>query len=147
MRQQFTITLLVAIIFWAKSDDSNVKAEILRPLCPLIRCLLPNCENGYIVNQYGCTTCECNPCKFGQPLFEYPCGQGQNSCVPNGGLCKVSNSDDAYCCPNEHPGCCPPISSPRVVLCFKPNFQTDAQCEVGQKCCGPCLACVNVTIS
>jgi hypothetical protein len=82
MRQQFIITLLLAIIFWAKSDDSteapNLNAEILRPICPLIRCILQNCDNGYIVNQAGCTTCECNPCKFGQPLFKFPCGQGQN---------------------------------------------------------------------
>lgn len=148
MRQQFIITLFVTIIFWAKSDDLTVKTDIKRPiLCPLIRCILPNCPNGNIVNQYGCETCECNPCKFGQPLFQFPCGQGQNTCASNGGLCKISNSDNAYCCPNERPGCCPPVSFPRIIFCVKSNCQTDAQCEVGQKCCAPCSICVNVTMS
>ncbi|CAF2064818.1 unnamed protein product [Rotaria magnacalcarata] len=138
-------------VLCAKSDDanenSNLNTLILHPICPLIKCIAQNCANGFIVNQYGCTTCECNPCKFGQPLFQYPCGQGQRKCAANEGLCKVSQSDNAYCCPNEHGGCCPPVPFPINFLCLIPNCKNDTQCQVGQKCCRPCSRCINATLA
>ena len=91
----------------------------------------------------------CNPCKYGQPIAGITCGQGEQKCAANGGTCKVNQFDRAYCCPNEHRGCCPSVASPFVPVlssfCF-PTCRTDAQCEVYQKCCGSCPRCVNATL-
>lgn len=145
----FVIILLLAFILCARAGNSeeNTKGDITSQIhiCPLIRCLPGLCENGFIINQFGCTTCECNPCRFGQPLFRYPCGQGQGNCTAHGGLCKVRKFDHAYCCPNERDGCCPPIPFPQNFFCLKPNCKNDAQCPTGQKCCRPCSRCANIT--
>ena len=144
MKQQFIGILLFAVIFWVKSDADTITFR--RP-CPLIRCIAQNCENGYIVNIYGCQTCECNPCKFGQPLFKFPCGQGQSQCTANKDLCKISNFDNAYCCPNERLGCCPPVPFPQTFMCIEPDCTNDTDCKVGEKCCRPCSRCTNATLT
>ncbi|CAF3543986.1 unnamed protein product [Rotaria sp. Silwood1] len=97
----------------------------------------------------------CNPCKYGQPLKNIVCGQGNRECEANNGTCKVNRYDKVYCCPNEHPGCCPTVLPPPVTiplpngnfpLCI-PTCSTDTQCKSYQKCCGNCKRCVNVTIT
>lgn len=104
------------------------------------------CPNGFVLDQNGCQTCDCNPCRFGQPLYNSPCGQGQNLCAANKGLCKVSTFDNAYCCPNERPGGCPATANPTVALCPRSKCNTDFDCSVGRKCCGWCKQCVNATV-
>ncbi|CAF3413753.1 unnamed protein product [Rotaria socialis] len=99
----------------------------------------------------------CNPCKFGQPLQNVPCGQGQRLCASRNGTCKVNIYDRAYCCPNEHQGCCPPVVSSPIVfgpldipihlpVCL-PACKTDADCRIYQKCCGTCNRCTNATLA
>ncbi|UJR32254.1 hypothetical protein I4U23_019719 [Adineta vaga] len=101
------ILLLGTIIFNVESlslpaipDEKVIGAKI----CPQIKCIAP-CPNGFVINERGCSTCDCNPCKCGQPLHKYPCGQGQGVCSTVKGVCKVSIYDNAYCCPNESINC------------------------------------------
>ena len=92
----------------------------------------------------------CNPCKYGQPITGITCGRGERKCAVNGGTCKINQYDRAFCCPNEHRGCCPPVAFSPVVItpafCF-PTCQNDAQCKSYEKCCGSCRRCVNATIT
>ncbi|CAF1315072.1 unnamed protein product [Rotaria sp. Silwood1] len=55
------------------------------------------------------TATGCNPCKYGSPILNVPCGQGSRRCEALGGTCKYNQCDRAYCCPYEHRGCCPPL--------------------------------------
>jgi hypothetical protein len=94
----------------------------------------------------------CNPCKYDQPLKNITCGVGTQKCAANGGTCKFNQYDRAFCCPQEHAGCCPPIPSPPVILPIPPakcidRCTTDAQCKDYQKCCGDCRRCVNATLT
>ena len=93
----------------------------------------------------------CNPCRFGQPLTGVICGRGEQNCTALGGTCKVNQYDRAYCCPREHPGCCPSIGSPIIILpdpnLCRPTCATDAQCPRHQKCCGSCRRCLNATLT
>lgn len=102
------------------------------------------CPRGYTLDEFGCEICECNPCRFGYPLNDVPCGQGQNQCTGRNGLCKVSTGDRAYCCPNERPGGCP-TSTNSTSSSSLANCQTDFDCPVGRKCCGSPGKCVNAT--
>ena len=148
MQQKSILSLLVfAAIFFAQIFCLVAQGEDIRvtPLpCPLFKCI-SGCPYGYVIDQNGCQTCECNPCQFGQPLYKFSCGQGQGQCSNNRGQCKFSAFDNAYCCPRERPGCCPPGPDPALVLCLPATCKHDFNCRVGQKCCGPCFQCVNAT--
>ena len=149
MKQQSMLSLLVFVTILCgqsdtapgRSDDTIANVQ----QCPLVRCAGP-CPNGFVINERGCQTCECNPCRFGQPLYKYPCGGGKNICGANKGLCKVGTADIAYCCPKERPGCCPPGPDPSVALCLPAKCKSDYDCPVGKKCCAPCFSCVNATL-
>ena len=103
-------------------------------------CLLTKMPNG------------CNPCQYGQPLTGVTCGRGERNCSAIGGTCKVNQYDRAYCCPQDHPGCCPAVTIPIIILpnptslCI-PTCTTDAQCPYHQKCCGSCRRCANATLT
>lgn len=97
----------------------------------------------------------CNPCTFGTPIEGITCGQGEGKCATLNGTCKVNQYDRAYCCPNEHQGCCPAVPIPIIIpsptglpppLCL-PACTTDAQCPIYQKCCGACRRCINATFT
>ena len=96
--------LLVFSIVCATTLTLLVDSQVV-PRCPPIKCP-KKCENGYLKNPNGCDRCECNPCRFGAP-WPIPCGNGKNQCSEKGGLCKFSDLDKPYCCPNERAGCCP----------------------------------------
>lgn len=148
MQQQSLLGLLVFGVFlFAQSFSSPTAIDdlIANPSdCPQVRCAGP-CLNGFVINEKGCPTCECNPCRFGNPIHEIKCGTGLGKCTDNRGLCKVSALDNVYCCPNERPGCCPPGPDPALVLCLPAKCKNDFDCRAGRKCCGPCFTCVNAT--
>ncbi|CAF1008746.1 unnamed protein product [Rotaria sp. Silwood1] len=105
------------------------------------------CPYGYIIDDLGCQTCECNPCQLGLPLNEYPCEEGQSTCSNSKGICTVTAEGNTYCCPTEKSGSCPPSPDPSVVLCLPSNCNNDADCPAREKCCDPCFRCLNVTRS
>ena len=148
MRKQSTVALLIILVFSFIEVFSNptpiIDPDYYIPGCTDIYCF-NDCPRGYIVNGDGCQTCECNPCRFGQPLSDVPCGQGQNQCTSNNGLCKVSTNDEAYCCPNERPGGCPVSANSTTSSSSQPQCQTDFDCTAGRKCCGSPAKCVNAT--
>jgi hypothetical protein len=141
MKEQFILVLFLITESFCLPAAIDGTIAIKQP-CPLVKCIGP-CPNGFIKNKFGCQTCECNPCKFDQPWNKYTCGQGLNTCSANNGLCKISTADFSYCCPYEKPGCCPPGPDPAVVLCLPATCKTDNDCSKGQKCCGPCMQCVD----
>ena len=150
MKQQCMLALLVFFtILCGQSDTASVADGATLgsgQKCPLFKCTV--CPNdNYVIDEGGCQTCECNPCRFGQPLYKYPCGEGKNVCGANKGLCKVGTADLAYCCPKERPGCCPPGPPPGVkIFCPISTCDNDYQCPIGQKCCSPCSRCANATL-
>lgn len=75
------------MIYWTSLSVSDVDNAIPQPCPYAIRCIEP-CPNGYSINKLGCLTCECNPCRFGQPLYKLPCEKGQGTCKTNNDLCK-----------------------------------------------------------
>lgn len=123
----------------------NVKHTIQQS-CPNVDKCIDSCPYGFIMSKDGCQTCECNPCRYGQPLYKSPCGRGKNTCTANNGLCKVNNADNAYCCPNERSGSCPSNLEESLTLCSSSNCKNDFDCSIGKKCCGSCLQCVNATL-
>lgn len=148
MQRKSTVDLfIVGTIFFVQlfntATPTNVTSTTRSP-CPVLRCTIV-CPNKFVIDQNGCPTCECNPCRFGQPLLNVPCGQGQGQCGSSTGLCKVSNLDRAYCCSSERPGSCPQGPNSAVVLCPRKRCETDYNCPNRQKCCGPCFTCVNAT--
>ncbi|CAF0862191.1 unnamed protein product [Rotaria sordida] len=111
-------------------------------------CTISNpCPYGYIFDKFNCNTCECNPCKLGQPLRKYSCKKGRYSCSRRKGICTVSTQGNLHCCPLKRSGSCPPSPHPSVVLCLPVDCKNDGDCSIGQKCCKPCLRCTNVTDS
>ena len=150
MKQQCMLALLVFFTILCGQSDIASGADAAKlgfgQQCPLVKCI-PCPNDDYVIDKRGCQTCECNPCRFGQPLYKYPCGEGTNACVANKGLCKVSTAGIAYCCPKGRPGRCPPGPPPGVaILCAQPTCNNDYDCAIGQKCCNPCSACANVTL-
>lgn len=156
MKQSNTLLLLAIFgaVFLCNAQDEPFeipKPEILEiPDLPIrIPTIPPIIINPNILCLVSPLPARCNPCKYGQPITGITCGRGEQKCAANGGTCKVNQFDRAYCCPNEHRGCCPPVPSLPVLVppsfCF-PTCKTDAQCKVYQKCCGSCPRCVNATL-
>ena len=139
----FILSAILFVQLFNSAVPANA-ANTTRVPCPLVKCV-GGCPYKYVIDKNGCQTCECNPCRFGQPLSSFPCGRGQGQCSNDRGLCKVSKSDNAYCCPGERSGCCPQGPNSAVALCAPAKCKTDFNCSVGQKCCGPCFTCVNAT--
>lgn len=84
MKHQCVMVLLsfAASLFlqlFIQTDVSNEKITI-QSMCPNADKCNNSCPNGFIINKNSCVTCECNPCRFRQPLYNSPCGQGQNTC-------------------------------------------------------------------
>lgn len=172
MMKQFNVFLLVTIfglLFLCNAQDDPIDIPIpeipplgelvpeiprftIRPITfpRIIPTISPIIINPELLCALSPMPAKCNPCKFGQPIAGITCGRGERKCATNGGTCKINQYDRAYCCPNEHRGCCPSVPfSPIViqpVLCF-PTCQTDAQCKDYQKCCGNCRRCVNATLT
>jgi hypothetical protein len=149
--KQFGIFLLFAVfalifISNAQHSLSEISKRQISQIPPII-------INSIVLCLQNPLPARCNPCKYGQPITTMPCGQGQEKCAASGGICKVNQYDKAYCCPNEHPGCCPatspvitPLSPINLSICI-PTCKTDDQCKDYQKCCGSCPRCVNATLA
>lgn len=148
MQTQSIVVLLIISVFSFIQIFSMptpiIDPDYYVPGCTDIFCF-NECARGYTLDEFGCDMCECNPCRFGQPLNDVPCGQGQNQCAGRNGLCKVSTSDRAYCCPNERPGGCPVSSNSTTNSTSQPQCQTDFDCPAGRKCCGSPAKCLNAT--
>lgn len=112
--------------------------------CPYAVKCSTQCENGYIFDKEGCQTCDCNPCQFRQPLVKYSCEQDKQTCPTKKCTCTTSSNGNAYCCPNEKLGPCPPSPDPSLVLCLPADCSSDADCLVGQRCCDPCSRCTDI---
>merc|ERR1719204_202420 len=74
------------------------------PVCPQIMCPTP-CDDGFVVDENGCTTCECNPPVCPQIMCRMHCEDGfvvdENGCT----TCE----------------CNPPVDPPEATLCDKMN--------------------------
>ncbi|CAF4228302.1 unnamed protein product [Rotaria sordida] len=153
MKKQFILILLfVIIIFYVQSTSLSKNSKdnsVSQKKCPYLpKCVSP-CPYGYIFDKFNCNTCECNPCKLGQPLRKYSCKKGRYryTCSRRKGICTVSTQGNLHCCPLKRSGSCPPSPHPSVVLCLPVDCKNDGDCSIGQKCCKPCLRCTNVTAS
>ncbi|CAF2569613.1 unnamed protein product [Rotaria sp. Silwood2] len=152
--KKLIISLLLAtfaIIALCAAEDNPIHVDKPRAALKPIRTIPPIIIDPSIFCLLFPLPDRCNPCKYGQPIRNVTCGQGQRRCAANGGTCKINQYDRAYCCPNEHPGCCPLVVSSPVIIgrpsfCFPPCI-TDAQCRSYQKCCGSCRRCVNAILT
>lgn len=152
MKQTSIIILLfVGFILYVESKDTDVldsgNSLKKKPPCPMIKCMARDCPYGRVIDENGCNTCECNPCKFGQPDYVHLCGDydnGYRKCEPRYGTCKDSEYGNKYCCPEEDPGECPAYLLQIKMMCRDPNCETDFDCPIKQKCCSPCARCVRI---
>ncbi|CAF4727810.1 unnamed protein product [Rotaria sp. Silwood2] len=145
---QFSLILLVVLITLTYADINPVLVSpkpniIIKRICPFFSCSI-RCKR--YIYQNNCPTCECNPCVFGNPIWNVTCGGGDRQCAFKGGICKHNPwTDKVYCCPNEHEGCCP-YTPNLIFLCF-PRCNSDSNCKEGEKCCGKCpRRCVDAVI-
>ncbi|CAF1500755.1 unnamed protein product [Rotaria magnacalcarata] len=164
--QLLVATFTIICLCTAQEDPTVIDLPIISPIViprPTIKLPGPTIKfppvtiNPYVLCFVFPLPNRCNPCKFGQPLQNVPCGQGQNLCASHNGTCKVNIYDRAYCCPNERQGCCPPVASTPIVLAnpsitinlplCRPACRTDAECPTYQKCCGSCSRCANATFA
>ena len=136
--------LIIVGLLAAMTGQSNNVEIVTCPLLPCYFCLPYG--NIYFGTTPPCHGCECNPCRYGQPLLNITCGDGSGSCAAAKGLCKINASDKVYCCPNEREGCCPPHNS-KTGSC-RARCRYDSDCKVRQKCCGDCpRVCKNATLT
>ncbi|CAF1217231.1 unnamed protein product [Rotaria sp. Silwood1] len=123
--------------------DSSIQTRgriINKPICLVLSDCQVKCKRYIIRNR--CPTCECNPCVYGQPLYQISCGQGDQKCLLAGGLCKIHSwYNKPYCCPKEHDGYCPSMSNEDTDILFPcvPQCYSDSDCKVDEKCCGTCI--------
>ncbi len=137
------LIIIIGLLITMIGQSNNIKT----PICPVLPCFY--CKS-YGNIDFGlnppCHGCQCNPCQYGQQILNIICGQGTGKCATAKGLCKINSADNAYCCPNEREGCCPPrilTIGPCYALCAN-----DYDCKVGEKCCGGCpRICQNATVT
>jgi hypothetical protein len=137
LQQCILILLFLTEIFYVQVCSLPTVIDetvVISQPCPLVKCAGPWLY-GFIINKLGCQTCKRKPCKFGQPLYKYSCGQGLNTCSANNDHCKMSTNDFVYCCPSS-----PDLA---LVVCLPSSCKNDEDCSSEQKCCGPYSRCID----